>query len=182
MENTARIQRISGRLYAALFVFTVLLPILTVGYWVFLNHLPESLVAASMKMQAGLPKPSEVTLVQRMLGLAVSLVPLAIKMAAMLTLMRLLKLYRAGIVFSGDHVACFKRLGRILVYYTFAGVAESTGIVLVMTMNNPPGQKMLTIGFSSNEITLLVVAAIVLMISWIMDEGRKLAEEQSLTI
>ncbi len=182
MENRSKIKRISTRLYGVFLAFTILIPLVTVGFWVFYNILPENLISASIKVKTGFPMPHEITLQQKMLGLTVSLVPLALKMSAMLTIMQLLKLYRAGKVFSGAHVACFKKLGRFLVYYTLAGVAESTGIVLVMTMNNPPGKKMLSIGFSSDDLTLLVVAAIVLMISWIMDEGRKLAEENELTV
>ena len=182
MENKSKIQRISSRLYVVFFAFAVLMPMLTAGYWIFFNELPENMISASLKMQSSLPIPDELLLSQRMLCLMVSLFPLAIKLAAVFTIMRLLKLYRAGQFFSGSHVQCFKRLGRILIYYTVAGVVESTAIVLVMTMNNPSGQKMLSIGFSSDDLTLLVVAAIVLMISWIMDEGRKMAEENELTV
>lgn len=116
------------------------------------------------------------------MGLAVSLVPLAIKMTALLTILRLLKLYRSGSVFSGAHVNCFKKLGRSLIYITVAGIVQTPALGLVLTMNNPPGQRVLTLGAGSEDIRLFVVAAIVLMLSWIMDEARILAEDQALTV
>lgn len=155
---------------------------ITIGFWIFYNHLPDSLITMSMKSLGDFSLPEELTLIQRLLGLLISLVPLAIQMVALVTLLRLLRLYRDGSVFSGAHVACFKRLGQSLVAYACVGIVQKTAIVLVMTMNNPPGKRMLTLGISSDDITLFVVGAIVLMISWVMDEGRKLTEEQTLTV
>ena len=111
-----------------------------------------------------------------------SLLPLAAEVFAIVTIMRLLKLYREGIIFSAAHVLLFKRLGQALICYGITGILHTTGLGLVMTMNNPPGQRMLTLGMGSDDISLFVVAAVVLMLSWVMDEGRKQAEEQALTV
>ncbi len=176
----AKIKRISSNLYFAFFFFLILVPVFTSVYWLFYNELPQTLV--SINLPADLQVPPTLDATQRGLGFLVSLLPLAAKVFAMVTIMRLLKLYQEGKIFSAAHVHHFKRLGQTLIFYGCAGIIESTGLSLVMTMNNPPGQRMLTFGMSSDDITIFVIAAIVLMLSWIMEEGREQAEEQALTV
>lgn len=182
MENALKIKRISTRLYIVFIIFLVITPIITAGFWIFYNSLPENLIAMSVKLSGNLSRPEILTLQQRLLGLMVSLIPLVIKMSVIVTILQLLKLYRAGKVFSGAHVICFKKLGRSLIYYTIAGILQLAAMSVVMTMNNPRGQRTLSFGVSSDDITLFVIAAIVLMFSWVMDEGRRLAEDQELTV
>jgi hypothetical protein len=49
-------------------------------------------------------------------------------------------------------------------------------------MGNPPGQRIVSIGFGSSEFMTLVVAGIIFVIAWVMDEGRIITEEQQLTV
>ena len=175
-----KIKQISSRLYLTFSVFLILMPVITAGFWIFYNQLPQSLI--SINSPAALQPPETLDALQRTLGFLVSLLPLAGKVFAIVTIIRLLKLYREGVIFSVKHVHHFKRLGQTLIFYGIAGIIESTGLDLIMTMNNPPGHRMLTFGVSSGDVTIFVIAAIVLMLSWVMEEGRKQAEEQSLTI
>jgi hypothetical protein len=46
-------------------------------------------------------------------------------------------------------------------------------------MNNPPGHRQLAISFGSAELTTLFIGFVFLVIAWIMDEARSLAEEQA---
>ena len=182
MESQSKIKRISSRLYLVFLTLLILVPAFTIGFWLFYNDIPQTLISVSTGLSSDLPVPPILDGTQRMLGFLVSLLPLAAKVFAMVTLMRLLKLYRAGQIFSAAHVRHFKRLGHILVFYGVAGILETSALGLVMTMNNPPGQRMLTFGVSSDDVTLFVIAAIVLMLAWVMDEGRQQAEEQALTV
>ncbi|MCP4221111.1 MAG: DUF2975 domain-containing protein [bacterium] len=49
-------------------------------------------------------------------------------------------------------------------------------------MQNPPGQRILRIGFGSDDITKLVIGLLIILVSWIMNEGRELQEEQQYTV
>jgi hypothetical protein len=60
-------------------------------------------------------------------------------------------------------------------------VYESAKSVL-FSAGNPPGSRVLKVGLSSAEITTLMVGGIVLIIAWVMDEGRILTEEKELTV
>ena len=182
MKTRSKLTEISSRLYLVFLMFLVLIPAGTAAFWIFYNVIPQTLVSASTGLPGDFPVPQTLDGFQRFLGFLIFLLPLSAEMFAIVTIMRLLKLYREGIIFSATHVLLFKRLGQALICYGIAGIFQTTGLGLVMTMNNPPGQRMLTLGMWSDDISLFVVAAVVLMLSWVMDEGRKQAEEQALTV
>ena len=182
MKTRSKLTEVSSRLYLVFLIFLILIPAGTAAFWIFYNMIPQNLVSVSTGLPVYFPVPPMLDGFQRFLGFLISLLPLSVEMFAIVTIMRLLKLYREGIVFSAAHVLLFKRLGQALICYGISGIFHTTGLGLVMTMNNPPGQKMLTLGMGSDDISLFVVAAVVLTLSWVMDEGRKQAEEQALTV
>jgi hypothetical protein len=79
-------------------------------------------------------------------------------------------------------VQCYRRLGYILIAEAIANPIHGALLSIALTLHNLPGQRMLSIGLSSRDLTGAIMGGIVLVISWVMDEGRKLEEEQTLTI
>jgi hypothetical protein len=69
-------------------------------------------------------------------------------------------------------------MGWALIVLVVAETLSESLLSIVLTVANPPGQRMLTVGFSSRDFTTLVLGIAVLLISWAMDEGRRIAEEQ----
>jgi hypothetical protein len=53
---------------------------------------------------------------------------------------------------------------------------------VVLTWKNGPGERILAMSFSSNNIVVILIACIVILISWIMAEGHKLQEEHEYTV
>jgi len=53
---------------------------------------------------------------------------------------------------------------------------------VILTMGKPPGQRLLVVGLDSGDFTGVFVGVVVLIISWVMDEGRKIEEDQALII
>ena len=52
----------------------------------------------------------------------------------------------------------------------------------VLTWHNPPGHRFSAISLDQTNIGVILIALIVILISWIMSEGCKLREEQQLTV
>jgi hypothetical protein len=103
-------------------------------------------------------------------------------MYGLLNLKRLFAYYRDGLIFTSGHVRCFRNIGKALLLWVVFGIIYNTASTLLFSLGNPPGQRILQIGFSSMDFTALVVGSMVLVISWVMDEGRELYEEQVLTV
>ena len=53
---------------------------------------------------------------------------------------------------------------------------------MALTMHNPPGHHIVRVGLSSDNIIVLLIGIVVVLIAWVMEEGRKLQEEQRLTV
>ena len=50
---------------------------------------------------------------------------------------------------------------------------------VVLTMGNPPGERALVLSFSSNELALLFLGGCLLVISWVMAESSRLADDNA---
>ena len=53
---------------------------------------------------------------------------------------------------------------------------------VVLSFNNPPGERILAISFVGMDFLTLILGMIILIISWVMKEGYILADEHSHTI
>jgi hypothetical protein len=81
-------------------------------------------------------------------------------------LIRLFKLYERGSFFAIGNVRCIKILGLIVV---------GDGLIQTALEFLPPNK---SVEISNN----LALGLLILLIAWIMDEGRKIQEEQELTV
>lgn len=55
-------------------------------------------------------------------------------------------------------------------------------MILVATLHNPPGQRILSLGIGITSIQDVLWGSVVMIIAWVMAEANKLQEEQQLTI
>lgn len=97
-------------------------------------------------------------------------------------LIKLFQLYSKNIIFSTKNVFYIRKICFMLFLQVLAGLAVQPFISLILTMDAPPGGHIIGIGIGSDEVSNLIIAGIALLISWIMEEGRKLEEETILTV
>ncbi|WP_338669850.1 DUF2975 domain-containing protein [Pseudodesulfovibrio methanolicus] len=119
---------------------------------------------------------------QRWLGLAVSLIPLGPTMLCLWWLARLFGLFTAGEIFTGNTVKYIRRTGWTMLAGVILMPIHEALLTLVLTIHNPPGERLITISLESGDARDLLVAGIIILVSWIMDEGRKLRETDELTV
>jgi hypothetical protein len=53
---------------------------------------------------------------------------------------------------------------------------------IALTLDNPPGKRLLVIGLDGGDFTGVFVGLVILIIAWVMEEGRKIREDQALII
>ena len=85
-------------------------------------------------------------------------------------------------IFKLQNVMYTRKIGYTLLLQVLATLLIQPIVSLILTMDAPKGGHTIAIGLSGDEISNLVIGGIVVVISWIMEEGRKLQEETSLTI
>jgi len=98
----------------------------------------------------------------------------AVYLLGVISFYRLLCLYEKGVIFSGANVSEMKKLGSYLAGYGILAVAANViyagGIIFPWVLLE---------GIASPWI---VVGGAIYIVAWIMDEGRKIQEEQELTV
>lgn len=103
-------------------------------------------------------------------------------MYVFLSLSRLFNLYGAGEFFSAANVACYRAIGVGLMVQQLVSLPEGALQTLMLSWTNPEGQRFIAVGMDEVNVSLVLVGFMVILISRIMDEGRKLQEEQQLTV
>ncbi len=176
-DNINHIQRTSRR-YGLLFkILIVCIPVFDLLYWASLNHLPTGFISSLPVVPT-----RDLPVVSLSLAFLASLLPVSVAVYGLSTLRSLFKLYENGIMFSADNVRYFRRLGYVCIAWVVANAVFTTLVSAIITFGNPPGERAIVAQFGTSDMANLIISAIVLLISWVMDEGRKLEDEQARTI
>ena len=108
--------------------------------------------------------------------------PLSTLTYGLLNIRKLFLFYKEGTIFSFEHVSIFKKIAKALVLWVVLSMIYESAKSVIFSIGNPPGSRVLEVGFSSAEITTLLVGGITFLIACVMDEGRILDEENKLTV
>lgn len=180
MDNLSKIKKFSKGFYVLISFFLLTIPLYYISYWIFINHLPETLITVNVPSTPLIPNPLPVKL--QLVGFIVSLLPLSALTYGLLNLRKLFSFYKDGVIFSFEHVTLFRNTAQALVLWVVSSIIYESAKSVLFSIGNPPGNRVLSVGFSSAEMATLVVGGIVFFIAWIMDEGRILTEEKELTV
>ncbi|NNE83230.1 MAG: DUF2975 domain-containing protein [Alphaproteobacteria bacterium] len=171
------IQRASRR-YRVLFTVLIIgVPVFDLLYWASFNHLPEGFLTDLPVLPT-----QQLSVLSLALAFLVSLLPVSVAVYGLVTLKALFRLYEGGIIFSADNVKYFRRLGYSFIAWVVANTVFTPLISVVVTFANPPGQRVLSAQFGVLDIATLLIGGVVLLISWVMNEGRKLEDEIAHTV
>ena len=179
-----RIRRISRILRIVFLVIIVLTPIINALIWYNferLNLAELSRVFPSLPLDGitiHTPLPADV----RALGFLVAMIPAGIQMTAFYLLFRLFGLYAQGEIFTEGAVGYIRKTGYTLLAAQIIRPLQDALLTLVLTMHNAPGMRTISVGIGSTDLAEILIACLVILVSWIMDEGRKLKEEEALVI
>lgn len=180
MNNLLRIKKLSRIFHFLTTLFIFFLPIYYIMYWIFINSTNSVLITINTD-----PLPmvdNHLSFKLQIIGYLVSLLPLSSLIYGLINVRKLFSFYINGFIFSYSHVTIFKKISISLLGWVLFSIFYESVKSTLFSMGNPPGQRVISIGFSTSEITTLVVAGFVFVIAWVMDEGRILAEEQQLTV
>jgi hypothetical protein len=178
MQNRKRIQRTSRRLRYLLSAIFCMMPILNAVVWLSINRFPEMMYRKMLPHFVSFPLPFSA----RLMGFAVVMIPTAVAMSGVYYLIRLFRLYEQGDIFKPTNVHCFKKLSRVLIWWFVAGIVHKVLLSVALTLHNPPGQHIISLGIGSPDLTALLLGGILAVIAWVMEEARKLQEDQDLTV
>lgn len=125
----------------------------------------------------------KLTSTEKFLGFIISLVPMGISLFVTYTLIKLFKLYEKGEIFSLTNVNYIRHVGYGLLASQLINPIYEPLLGLILTYKNRPEHSaFMQITLSQTSCIIMLMAFLVILISWIMIEGCRLREEQQLTI
>ncbi len=158
----------------------ILYPLFIITVWLGAISLPVGYFAIS-RMPIDMELHS-IPLDLRIYACLVDMIPTVIVMLSFFYLAKLFQLYAKNIIFSHANVAYIRKLGIALLSQTITSILIQPILTIILTWDKPTGEHVAAMGFSGADMSYLVFAGIVIIISWVMEEGRKLEEERALTV
>ncbi|AZR82323.1 DUF2975 domain-containing protein [Thiomicrospira sp. S5] len=179
-QNLSRIQSFSRTFRLLTRFLMVAVPVYYVIYWVFINYLPQTLINVNTAAQPILDNTLSVPL--QWLGFLAALPVILSLIYGLVNIDRLFRYYQQGIIFSYQQVRLFKHIAKALLLWVVTSMLYESAKSVVFTWQNPPGERLLTVGFGSAELMIMIVAAMTFFIAWVVEEGQNLSEEQKYTV
>ena len=186
------IQKVSSYLLWVFNIMLIMIPLLAISYWGLIEWAPfKQFIAQGLIIDKPIETPEglvnisnlKLTPLSRGIGIFGSLfcsVPLFL---GIVILKRLFQNYKKGNIFSFENVQNYKYLGWLLFLDAlFVKPISNMMMVLAATLSNPTGHRYISVSFGTPNLEDLFWGVLVIVISWVMAEGYKLQEDQSLTV
>jgi hypothetical protein len=110
-------------------------------------------------------------------GLVLAQLSFALALWALWNVLALFRGYRDGAVFTVDAGRRLRHLGVALCAFPFVqALVSSLGSVL-LTLDNPPGQRHLAIAFEGSHLIVAVVGALLIVVGWVLAEAAGVADD-----
>ena len=119
----------------------------------------------------------------KVIGFLISLAQNSMLFLVFIYLMKLFSLYGRREVFSLRSVKLIRKVGVVLLLseLVFNPIGQML-LSLLLTFNNPPGDRAISVSLSGSSMSLLFVAVIILLLSFVMKEAYVLQEEVDQTV
>jgi hypothetical protein len=181
----SKIQKQSRRVRVFFQCLFVLTPVFVCYYWLTVDTQYDILTRSGIienTIDASGYTQLPLTASTRLFASIASLLLCGIIMYALKVLIHLFKNYERNEIFSLDNTLSYQKLGYCLFYWVAASVVYGALMSVILSFNNPPGERVLAVGFEGMDVLNIVLGFIILIISWVMKEGYLLSDENSHTI
>ncbi|MGL4319925.1 MAG: DUF2975 domain-containing protein [Paracoccaceae bacterium] len=173
MQAMAKVRALSRWLLWGANLALVVLPLAAAGGLLALLNHPEW----AEGLFAGLPAVTAFSAPKVGLAAAMGLLALIPALYALLHMRRLFRLYLAGQVLTAPAARHIRQIGLALVTIGCTGPLIPTLQTLIMTADNPAGQRMLQISLSSDNLGFLLAGGLLTVVGWAMTEAARVAED-----
>lgn len=146
-----------------------------VAYGAYLVFTPEELRAV---LNRGLPgSPNDPPVLAFAAAAALGAVPSAIFIAILWLVRRLFQRVSIGRFLDNDFVRIMRQLGWLALASGIASLFTHSAVSMLMTLANPPGQRMLLIEISSAQVAALIMGLLFFMFTHVFAEMTRIDED-----
>lgn len=175
MGNIKQIQRLSFIMQQLCLAGIILIPLMLAWIWLNFDQYID-VIASDHSLQL---KPEYIGTSNILMGFLCSLIPAVILCYGLWRLRKLFALFCNKQFFTNANTRHLRAFSVALFANALLSPVIGALLSIILTINNPPGQRSLSIGISNHEISTLFIAATFMIIAGIMVEGRKLADENA---
>lgn len=157
------------------------LPLINAGFWITEGYtfLKPWLNLNFIPFEDAVLKPLHEMSPQMKYGaFLISLIPTVMNMLALACVARLFQLFSEMQIFSESSVKCIRRVGYLILSNQVIFPLYMALLSFTLTFSNPEGERVIKVGFGIDQLGLIIIGAVVILVSWVMEEGRKLKEQE----
>ena len=170
-----RIERIALWMRRVIPIAAIAAVLGTVALW-----LNPAWIRATVPGQVGIPATAlALSPLAQLGGFLVSALPLAILVVSLIEAQTLFGRFAQGDVFSTGNAGRLRRVALCIVALAVARPLVRALLGVVLTVGNPPGQRLLAITVSSDDLFIGLAGVLLLAVAWVMVEGARLADENA---
>lgn len=139
--------------------------------------------ASTGSLAAGAQIPAEwladLGIGRRAAGFAISFIPLACLVAALLAARRCFRIFATGEFFNHQAANGLKGFAVGLLASALLKPVSGAALSVLLSLDAPAGQHRLALGIDSDTILMVLGAGIIAVIAWVLAEASALAEENA---
>lgn len=186
-----RIQRLSTYVLLSTQILIIYKIISTVLLWGFIDHpilkpyVANGDILKPFQTPEGVINFSQVNwnTLSKTIGFCADVIYLLPFLLGLFVLRKIFKNYQRGKIFTTTNARLYQYLGWFFFFDAlFSKPVGGVILTIATTISNPPGHRWLTLNFGTPNLEALFCGAILIIVSWVMLEGSKLNEENTLTI
>lgn len=185
MHHTQKIRLLSRFLRRSCIVGIFVAPLLNALYWIHdgfrLFHLKDTQFLLQLT-HAPFASVEELSAWIKLAGFLVDFIPSSFFIISLYILTKLFKRYEQFDFFSSQSIRYIRQIGLVLVISQLIHPFYIALHSFILSLPNPPGQRVLVFAYGPHEIKGVFLAFIVFLAAYIMEEGRHLQEENSSVI
>jgi len=115
-------------------------------------------------------------------GVLISFIPVLLFMFKNYYLARLFNLYQKEVIFSLNNVRYIRNIGIVILIAECFNPFYQIFMSLLISAQNAPGLHKIHFAISGMNLSMILMAIIIIVVSWIMREGVELEQEHKLTV
>jgi len=176
MNSQKKLQILSSVMASCCVLLMIAIPASVIWFWIYLGENAASLSIARYNVLLDM---QYIGLSQQIFACIVSMLPALMMVYGIWNLRQLFLLFKQGVFFSVEATRHLYKFGLMLLVTALLKPVVSVALSAILTSGNPAGKKSIVVEFGSNEIGLIFIATTFFIITWILQEGRKLANENA---
>ena len=151
MEGVITIERLSSAVSKLCYISIALMPLILV--WIWMD--PER-VAQDFSDTGDLVLPEAIGFLTRIFGFTLTIIPTLLLIMGLLSLQEFLNNLQKSDYFNPNNPTLLRKFAYMLLWSTLARPLIGALVSIVITINNPPGQRTVTFSLGTDEILSLI--------------------------